>query len=241
MRALGLGLLLLGAACARDPGLDAARTFEEANRLYLDGKYEEAAARYEALDLESGAVLYNLGNAWFRAGQRGRAVAAYRRAQRYRPGDPYVEANLAQALRTDAEAPAKGVLAHVFFWQDWLSYPAKFRWLSLAATLAFLLALLARFRRAWRPALWGALVVTALLAGSAALAWHDVAGTTHGVTTTPDLVARKGNAETFEPAFTEPLPEATEFTVIEARRDWLHVRLSGGLEGWIRRADAVTY
>ena len=44
------------------------------------------------------AVLYNQGNAWMRAGATGRALAAYRQAQRYRPRDPYLAANLQNAL-----------------------------------------------------------------------------------------------------------------------------------------------
>ena len=46
----------------------------------------------------SGVVLYNQGNAFMRAGQRGRAVAAYRQARRYLGPDPFLEANLAYAL-----------------------------------------------------------------------------------------------------------------------------------------------
>ena len=43
-------------------------------------------------------MYYNLGNAYFRAGEYGRAIAAYRKAKPYRPRDPYLEANLRQAL-----------------------------------------------------------------------------------------------------------------------------------------------
>ena len=54
----------------------------------------------------SGAVLYNQGNAFMQAGQRGRAIAAYRQARRYLGPDLFLEANLAYAL---GNQPAVGV------------------------------------------------------------------------------------------------------------------------------------
>ena len=65
------------------------------------GDYRESAALLESLladGFRNGAVYYNLGNAYFRAGEYGRSIAAYRKAKPYRPRDPYLEANLRQAL-----------------------------------------------------------------------------------------------------------------------------------------------
>ena len=69
-----------------------------------------AALYQEMLDtgLVSGAVLYNQGNAFMRAGQRGRALACYRQAVRYRPRDPYLAANLNYALGSVATSTAEG-------------------------------------------------------------------------------------------------------------------------------------
>ena len=59
------------------------------------------------------------------------------------------------------------------------------------------------------------------------------------MTTQAEVVARKGNAESYEPALNEKLPEA-EFRLLERRGDWLLIRLAGGQEGWIAdRAAAV--
>lgn len=54
-------------------------------------------------------------------------------------------------------------------------------------------------------------------------------------------IARKGNGPSYEPAFKEPLGEATEFRLVEQRGDWLLIRLPGGGEGWIEQKAAVTY
>jgi len=110
------------------------------------------AAQYqEILDggLVSGAVLYNQGNAFIRAGQRGRAIACYRQAARYRPRDPYLQANLAFAVEAvSTEAPRKSLAEYILFWQNWLSYPEKLLIDTLAGLSTFFLALAGLF---WHP------------------------------------------------------------------------------------------
>ena len=63
----------------------------------------------------------------------------------------------------------------------------------------------------------------------------------HGVVTADEIAARKGNAESYEPAFKEPLPIGTEFTLLERRGAWLQVRLSEGQQAWIPEAAATIY
>jgi tetratricopeptide (TPR) repeat protein len=84
--------------------------FIRGNGLYGDGRYADAAAVYEqirATGLESGPVEFNLGNAYLKAGDVGRAVLAYERARRLVPADPDLGANLAFAreLARDVEEP----------------------------------------------------------------------------------------------------------------------------------------
>ena len=229
-----LALLILLAGCGGAIDLDQARRFDEANAAQRDGDHAKAATIYEALldeGVESGAIYYNLGNAYQRAGRRGEAIAAYRQALRYRPNDPYLQANLNNA-RTERVVESRSLVDHVLFWQRWLSWPGKWRVLAVAALVAFVLGLLAQSRRGLRPFAWLSLAVTLLLAVSVALAWNDVVGTTHGVVKVKSVVARKGDAESYAPAFTEPLDEGTEFTVLERRGDWIRIRLEN-LDGWI--------
>src|SRR5579864_6405523 len=142
------------------------RTFLRALEVFDAAKspqeYGEAAALLESLladGFRNGAVYYNLGNAWFRAGQYGRAIAAYRKAKAYRPRDPYLEANLRQALSVAPgrlpEAPAAW-WTHVLFWSGWLSFPEKaygaFASFVLAALAASAAVILRRPRVYWTSA-----------------------------------------------------------------------------------------
>ncbi len=251
---LGVGVVLLSAAlfggCGRAVDVECAQKFQAAQQAFDEARKPEEFAKAAALDQEildcwgpSGAVLYNQGNAWMQAGQPGRAVAAYRQAQRYLPRDPCLEANLSSSLGPDAPASSRPILETILFWQNWLSYPEKFYWAGSAALATFVVALASLFfRRRWLGRVaWAALTLTCVLAFSAAYDWQRFADTQHGVVIQPQTVARKGNAVSYEPAFKTPLGEATEFRVIERRGDWLLIRLPGGGEGWIEERAAETY
>lgn len=238
------------AGCSGAAELETSRLFQEAQQLFNSAQtpeeYLRAAALYEQLISQgfvNGAVFFNLGNAYMQAGQRGRALAAYRQAKRYRPRDPYLDANLRYALGNRAHREKRSLLEHLLFWQGWLAYPEKFQATAGFAALTLVLALLALFRKErflWRRLAVTALVVTILVGFSAGYDWYRYERTEQGVVI-EDVTARKGNSETYEVAFTEPLNEGQEFRVVERRTDWVLIRLRGGAEGWIRQEAAVLY
>lgn len=248
-------ILLLAAltlAGCGGPDLEVAKKFQAAQESFAraaspDDFLHAAAQFQEVLDagVVSGAVLYDQGNAYMQAGKRGLAIAAYRQAQRYRPRDPFLDANLRLALGDAAAAEEKRPLAEVFlFWQSWLSQPEKFHLAGAAAFVTFLLALAALFapgRGALRKAALAGLGLTLLFCISAAYDQARCEPGRRGVIAVAEAVARKGNGASYEPAFTEPLREGAEFGVLEERGGWLLIRLPGGLEGWVVREQAAVY
>lgn len=101
----------IGRGDGADPGGD---DFARANGLYQRGQYAEAAGAYErALSRPGGRVsangFYNLANAYARLGERGRAVAGYRRALLLDPGHADAAANLA-LVRRQLRVPGDAVL-----------------------------------------------------------------------------------------------------------------------------------
>ncbi len=244
---LAVAMLCGGCLQRSDPQLMA--IFQKAQQTFDRAASPEDFLQAAALDQEildrgvvSAAVLYHQGNALMRAGQRGRAIAAYRQAQRYRPRDRYLEANLLSASGGDA-APRRAIVEYLLFWQDWLGYGEKFNLAGAAAGLTFGLGLAASLlgrRRLARLALV-ALAVTLLLLFSAGYDWYRYQYLVHGVTIDRQTVARKGYAESYEPALTAPLEEGTEFLVVQRRGGWLLMRLAGGQEGWLPEKAAVLY
>jgi hypothetical protein len=177
-----------------------------------------------------------------RANQPGRAIAAYRQAQRYLPRDPHLEENLREALKADPEAH-RPILETILFWQNWLSYPEKF-YLATAVilwTIVLAAALLFVRRKILKRLVLGFSAIALLAVFSALYDTWRFEGVLHGVTVEADVVARKGNAESYEPALTGNLSEGTEFRLLDRRPNWLLIRLPAGQEGWIAEKSAVLY
>ena len=55
------------------------------------------------------------------------------------------------------------------------------------------------------------------------------------------VTARKGNSESYDAAFTEPLAQGVEFVLLGRRDDWLHVRIGDRNTAWISEQDAVVF
>lgn len=92
-------ILLLGILCSFTifAKKDLSLTIQRAENFYDKGKYQEAASLYEELIKDnkvSGAVYYNLGNSYFRLGEKGKAMAAYLAAREISPRDPDLKHNL---------------------------------------------------------------------------------------------------------------------------------------------------
>ncbi len=54
-----------------------------------------------------------------------------------------------------------------------------------------------------------------------------------GVVIAPEVTARKGDGETYQPSFTAPLYSGTEFDLLEQRPDWWYIELEDGARCWI--------
>ncbi len=256
---LALGIVLSAVALARAVDLsDAERlaTLAEATRAFQRGAdlrqvnpsearaaFRTAAEQYQLLldaGVRNGKLFYNLGNAYFESGDLGRAIANYRRAQEFIPGDGRLEHNLryARSLRSN-QIESTGQRAFwktLFFWH----YQSAFRTrivLGLTLYVAFWLLLIVRNfapRAGWRwllipaLALWVALGISVTVDLLAAQQHHE------GVIIANNVIVRKGNGDGYEPQFKQKLHEGVEFVVRERQPEWLLIELPDGKTGWIR-------
>jgi len=223
--------------------------FARGNRLYQQGRFREAAKAYEQrLDQAPGdwAALYNLGNAYFRLGDVGRAVLAYERASRLRPRDRDLRANLELARLFVAASPELGersglhravaaLQAGVTLREVLLGLSAAL-WLFCAAWSWRLAVLTGHLRRVakWGMALAGAAAI--LLAPLAAAKVYDAAFVHQAIVVAPDVQALSGPGPNFEPAFS--LAAGMQVQVTGERGLWREVQPSPGTHGWVR-ADQV--
>jgi Flp pilus assembly protein TadD len=90
-----------------------------ANQLYENGRYTEAVQAYQQLvdqSFRGSSLYYNLGNAYYKQGDLGRAIVAYLRAEKLAPRDSEIRVNLdvARGQRVDLlDAPADTLLVRL--------------------------------------------------------------------------------------------------------------------------------
>jgi tetratricopeptide (TPR) repeat protein len=105
---------------------DAQQYFTEANEAFQAGRYPKAIEQYEAIlktGIFSTELYYNLGNAYYRLGQNGRAILNYERALRLSPSNSDIEPvsqifliKWGQILRGWLAADNWSVLGLIFLW-----------------------------------------------------------------------------------------------------------------------------
>lgn len=239
--ALVLGLLQ-GALEPPAPPASPAERFERANGLYRGGDFGGAAREYEALvsdGFTSPALHLNLGNARLRLGRRGPAIASWERALRLDPGDDDARENLRVARIDD---PDRALLGEPTLFARLVERTGDGRAVALFAVPWWILwgalALRPGRRGAARRALTalallstlGVIAGGALLAGRARDRRQPLA-----VLVVPTAAARPGPSAALKGTF--ELHEGTRLRVVGAQGDFVRIRLDGGLEGWIARAD----
>ncbi|WP_442508864.1 hypothetical protein SH528x_000399 [Novipirellula sp. SH528] len=194
--------------------------------------FKQAALKFESAATEpkrQGPAWYNAGNAWFKAGELGRAIACYRQAQIYQPFDDEVRANLkaARALTVDAIEDPRS--------ESFLRWPL--RWICAALVVLWilflsLLLLHVRYRARTTAAVTVfAASIVVVMVGTAVYA-RSHSGR-EGVVIVGEAFGRKGPAYSYDTAFFEPLHDGLEFDVQSRRADWLNIELADGRECWI--------
>lgn len=238
-KAFFLALALL--ACVPASAVQDDTSFSLANARYRADKYPDAVALYEKGVGEgegSAALWYNLGNAYFRAGRKGKAVVAYERAHRLDPRDHDVEWNKG-VLKNALVDRIDDAEENVFF--SSLRRLADFYTVDEAALLfVFLLACLCLVSAAnflskkTRPLTAGAGGVLVFLlflsAGAFYLKWLQVKDP-RAVVLDREVAARYGPSEKETKAFV--LHEGAEAVVTDQTADWYYVLLKNKNSGWL--------
>jgi tetratricopeptide (TPR) repeat protein len=216
--------------------------FDAANQLFEQGKFAEAAAAFEKL-AQSGqtseALYFNLGNAWFKANQLGRAIVAFRQAHQLAPRDPDLRANL-QFARNQVQGPTLGTST----WHRWLGRLTLNEWTLLAAAAVwvwFLLLALCQWRPAWRLSLRSYIAAIALLAGALcacfATAFHQNRLARTAIVVASEAVVRQSPFDESQTAFT--VHDGAELRVLDQKDRWLQVTTDPRRVGWLRRDQVL--
>ena len=219
-----------------------APTWEAANEAYQNGKYEEAKVDYLQLaDMHeySADLFYNLGNAWFKLGDQGRAILNYQRALVLNPRLDEAKSNLQTALRIVGNDDQPTFRERIGVYADYFPLIASITFW----TAAFCLLPALRPRVRFTTFLRSVCIAAALICiGSIGMSFWVGSGAKDPnralvVESATDL--KYGPAVTARPV--ESLQVGQKVELISERGDWTFCRASSDNLGWIltRRAERV--
>jgi tetratricopeptide (TPR) repeat protein len=216
---------------------DVAADFSAANQLYAEGKFADAASAYEKI-LASGAaspnLLFNYGNAEFKSGNLGKAIAAFRRAELLAPRDSEIRANL-NFVRNQVQ----GATVREKFWQGWLGNLSLDEW-TIFTTIAFWLTFLLLAAKQLRPALAPRLksanwIFAALTIFSGTILGVQAAGhfsNQTAVVISSEAQIRSGPFDDAQNAFA--VHDGAELSVLDRHGDWIQIADGSGRTGWLQ-------
>src|SRR5262245_37448512 len=215
--------------------------FAKGNQEYAQGNFNEAINNYEALVRAghwSANLFYDLGNAYFRTRDVGRAILNYERALGLDNHHPEGIANL-QIARDEARAlelqPTK--------LERYLQF-ASINQYAIAAAVAFWLGIFGIvaliFARRRSPVLVTLSILCLLVGGLAAWAIHTLDNGSEGrglaIVTGNVVQGRLATADTANSVLA--LPPGSEIKILGTRVDCMYAALPNDLRGWIQTKNA---
>ena len=197
--------------------------FQQANRHYEVGQYQQAFSEYRQLMEQKGesfAVLFNAGNAAYQSGSNGWAMAFYTAAARYEPRNA--------ALRANYEFLAKKLTAQPPPLPRW-SFNEQ-AWLFALLNIACFACLFLR-RASQRPQAILSWSSAGALAAMFYMAFVWFGQAQRVVVVGQDAAVRNGPLEESQTAFIAK--DGTVLSALARRQGWIQVQDQGGVSGWL--------
>ena len=223
--------------------------WDSANAAYTEGNWEDAVKDYEmisSLGLESPQLYCNLGNAWFKTGNLGKAILNYERALRLDPSYSDARYNLEFANtrtqdRIDAvpEFVLKTWMRKLCYTLDSDSWAIAFLVLLALTGSMLLLFLLSPSTAGKRTGFISAVVLLLLCSFSLGFSIRqkneclqkDGAIVMKPVISAKSSPSDSGNMDLFI------LHEGTKVKVLDAVGEWNNISISDGRQGWVKASE----
>ena len=227
---------------------DINEVLKKAESSYDLGDYATAANMYEILISKhhiNGHVFFNLGNAYYKLGQKGNAIAAYLSGKKFIPRDPDLTANLAFVFNTiqdklDAQREHSSMLFQIFFWISAMSSKEQFIVGSMMLCVFFVLMFLYLWFHKLVLKILGIMFAVIYFVMMSGLVieylnyeyWGAINTDVTSVYSEPNM----NNANIlFE------LHDGAPFLWKKSYQDWMLIELSDGKKGWVQKNNVKIY
>ncbi|MFQ5952266.1 MAG: tetratricopeptide repeat protein [Candidatus Omnitrophota bacterium] len=233
----------LAVSCyAQEEASKLGRFFYMGNDYYEKGEYLKAIDEYNKVitaGYESGALYYNLGNAYFRSGALGKAILNYERAERFILRDADLRANyrFARAKISGKVLEKKGI----WNWRPLRLYSENFTinellWLT---TGIYILVIILLTIAVQSPGIARRIFIVVLLffllgIWNSLIIWHKVRGIGRdAVVILPQVESRYGPFDSATKFF--KLYEGIKVRVLKDKADWDKIERADGKVGWVKK------
>ncbi len=218
---------------------------EKANQSYSDADYETAIMDYESVinaGYESAALYFNLGNAYFKAGNIPAAILYYEKARKLDPTDESTQFNLelANSRIIDKLEPLPQFFLKTW-WKSSRDLLNSDQWASVGI-LSFILLLIcaavfiisgAMLTRKF--SFWSGIVFLGIMGLSfifSASGYNEYSRHSGGIVFTPTVTVKSSPSENSVDLFV--IHEGIKVFITDQVEGWSEVRLANGNVGWIK-------
>ena len=225
--------------------------WDRANTMYINADYTGAIAVYDSIlntGYSSTKLYYNLGNAYFKSGQTGKAIVYYNKALALSPTDADTKYNLSVA-----NSFVKDEIAEIptLFLVRWLRSVRQLlgsnAWavislIALAAALCGLLFyLLPERKRVRQIGFWGGMamgLVFVITAAFAAIEKHESTDSSHAIIINNAVSVKSSPDNSSTDIFI--LHEGTKVKITNQYGEWSEITIPNGSKGWLQNSVMET-
>lgn len=235
-------------SCLGGWAADEGQPAQQAEQMYSEGKYEEAADIYTKIlenGMESAELYYNLGNCYYKSGGNTRAILNYERALLLNPGDETVRYNLKMAQQAIVD---RIEVLPEFFLVRWykslvLCFSAdKWGYISVGFFVLFLIMstffFYSRSVGIKKTGFVVGVVAFLLTVATVFFAAHQnrrIAKREYAIITTPSVTVKGSPDNSGTGLFL--IHEGLKVRVVGEIESWYNIRLADGNEGWVEKSD----
>lgn len=222
---------------------DISTLFENGNKFYEQGNYEDAVKSYESI-LSQGfydsVLFYNLGNAYLKDKQLGKAILSYERGLLLSPHDEDLRFNLrfAQSFIKHEESRKAPFEKLLFSLDSLLSINELTIFVSVAYTVLMILLGVYLFRKK-RYIYWVNISLAILIAACSLWLYGKIYRqiiSRSAIVIVNRAEVRNGPATDYSVGFT--VPEGEKVIILGTKGDWYAVGLKQkGLKGWVEKSN----
>jgi tetratricopeptide (TPR) repeat protein len=234
-------LMMIAVACLAD---QTTYLFQQGVDAYQQNDYETAISHFEAAlqhGQASAAIYYNLGNAYYKLGQIGKAILNYERAKKLQPRDDDIDFNLKiTQLRVVDKIPSPESDFFFKFWHGikYLRGLGEFAMSTIGLYILLIALIVIRLftknttiLRLTRIARWPIFILLILSSSLFVVRVQEDISQKHGV-----ILVEKVNVLSSPSADSTEmfaLHEGVKIQIIAQSGDYCRIRLTDGKDGWI--------